>query len=93
MRIAFLVNRDIESVLALNMLLPGLSKHELSVFVSQQVGSAKSAPQVGCGAAYHVVCQVSAAAGAVMKAKAAVAMKCFMLVSRKRKPHAHPFDL
>src|SRR4051812_4377948 len=43
MRIAFLVNRDIESVLALNLLLPGLGAHELTVFVSGQVGSSKGA--------------------------------------------------
>jgi methionyl-tRNA formyltransferase len=41
MRIAFLVNRDIESVLALNLLLPGLAAHELSVFVSGQVGGSR----------------------------------------------------
>ncbi len=41
MRIALLVNRDIESVLALNLLLPRLAAHEVSVFVSGQVGGPK----------------------------------------------------
>jgi len=44
MRIAFLVNRDIESVYALNLLLPGLARHELFVFVSERVGSPAKAP-------------------------------------------------
>ncbi|HTP61494.1 MAG TPA: formyltransferase family protein [Burkholderiales bacterium] len=43
MRIAFLVNRDIESLVALNLLLPGLARHELSVFVSDRVGNPQSA--------------------------------------------------
>ncbi|SEQ41687.1 methionyl-tRNA formyltransferase [Solimonas aquatica] len=38
MRIALLVNRDIESNLALNLLLPQLAGHELSIFVSERVG-------------------------------------------------------
>ncbi len=44
MRIAFLVNRDIESVYTLNLLLPGLARHRLSVFVSDKVGSSAKAP-------------------------------------------------
>ena len=38
MRIAFLVNRDIESCLALNLLLPPLGGHEISAFISERVG-------------------------------------------------------
>src|SRR3954466_12772915 len=50
MRIAFLVNRDIESVLALNLLLPGLTAHEVSVFVSGQVcGSTGAKPAAMLG--------------------------------------------
>ena len=50
MRIAFLVNRDIESVVALNLLLLDLARHELFVFVSDRVGgstTAKSAAMLG----------------------------------------------
>lgn len=38
MRIAFLVNRDIHSNLALNLLLPQLAEHEITVFLSERVG-------------------------------------------------------
>lgn len=43
MRIAFLVNRDVESCLALNLLLPALREHALSVFLSERVGGAAPA--------------------------------------------------
>ncbi len=44
MRIAFLLNRDIESVYTLNLLLPGLARHQMSVFVSDRVGGSPKAP-------------------------------------------------
>ncbi len=43
MRIAFLVNRDVESNLALNLLLPALARHEIAVFLSERVGGSPSA--------------------------------------------------
>ena len=48
MRIAFLLNRDVESCLALNLLAPALARHQLSVFLSERVGGsapAKDAPR------------------------------------------------
>lgn len=45
MRIVFLVNRDIESNLALNLLLPELHRSTVGIFVSERVGGAgKTAP-------------------------------------------------
>src|SRR4029434_9725707 len=43
MRIAFLVNRDIESNFALNLLLPEIHQNTVGIFVSERVG-AKTAP-------------------------------------------------
>lgn len=42
MRIAFLVNRDVESNLALNLLLPSLARHEVTLFLSERVGGTAS---------------------------------------------------
>src|SRR5215204_3288464 len=38
MRIAFLVNRDIESNLSLNLLMPELHRSAVGIFVSERVG-------------------------------------------------------
>ncbi len=42
MRIAFLANRDVESNLALNLLLPALARQEACVFLSERVGGSAS---------------------------------------------------
>ncbi|MCO7224232.1 hypothetical protein [Pleionea sp. CnH1-48] len=44
MKITVLANRDIASNFALNLLLKALSKHQVSVFLSSQVGQAKPLP-------------------------------------------------
>lgn len=44
MRIAFLVNRDIESNFALNLLMPELHQSIVGVFVSARVGGARTVP-------------------------------------------------
>jgi methionyl-tRNA formyltransferase len=44
MRIAFLVNRDVESNLALNLLLPELHSRTCGIFLSERVGGGKAAP-------------------------------------------------
>ena len=44
MRIVLLANRDIASNLALNYLVKGLSEHQLTVFLSQQVGNPTKRP-------------------------------------------------
>ena len=44
MRITFLANRDLASNLALNILLPRLASHDLSLLLSSRVGSAAPRP-------------------------------------------------
>ncbi|AKA24955.1 formyl transferase [Pseudomonas chlororaphis] len=46
MRIAFLVNRDVESNLALNYLLPELHESTVGIFLSQRVGSGSKVPRL-----------------------------------------------
>ena len=46
MRIAFLVNRDIESNLALNLLLPELQESAVGVFLSERVGGRTAPPRM-----------------------------------------------
>ena len=46
MRIAFLVNRDIESNLALNLLLPELQQSAVGVFLSERVGGRAVPPRM-----------------------------------------------
>ena len=46
MRIAFLVNRDIESNLALNLLLPELHQRTVGIFLSERVGGKKVPPRM-----------------------------------------------
>ena len=43
MKIVFLVNRDIESNLALNLLLPGIHQSTVGIFLSERVGASKTA--------------------------------------------------
>lgn len=42
MRIAFLVNRDVESNLTLNLLLPEIHESTVGIFLSERVGSARN---------------------------------------------------
>ena len=44
MRIAFLVNRDIESNFALNLLMPEIGQSVVGVFVSERVGGSRTVP-------------------------------------------------
>lgn len=44
MKIAFLVNRDIESNFALNLLMPELHRSVVGIFVSERVGGSRTAP-------------------------------------------------
>jgi len=46
MRIAFLVNRDIESNLALNLLLPEIHQNAVGIFVSERVGARTVPPRM-----------------------------------------------
>jgi methionyl-tRNA formyltransferase len=46
MRIAFLVNRDIESNVALNLLLPEIHRDVVSIFVSERVGGKAAVPRM-----------------------------------------------
>jgi methionyl-tRNA formyltransferase len=46
MRIAFLVNRDIESNLALNLLLPEIHESVVGIFVSERVGGKTAPPRM-----------------------------------------------
>src|SRR5262245_51712938 len=46
MRIALLVNRDIESNLALNLLLPELHQNAVGIFVSERVGARTGLPRM-----------------------------------------------
>lgn len=49
MRIAFLVNRDVESNLALNLLLPRLHDQACGIFLSERVGGRKATPPAMLG--------------------------------------------
>jgi methionyl-tRNA formyltransferase len=44
MKIAFLVNRDIESNFVLNLLMPELHRSVVGIFVSERVGGSRTAP-------------------------------------------------
>src|SRR6266511_1174223 len=46
MRIAFLVNRDIESNFALNLLLPEIHRSAVRIFVSERVGARTVPPRM-----------------------------------------------
>lgn len=46
MRIAFLVNRDVESNLTLNFLLPEIHQSTVGVFLSERVGSGRKVPRM-----------------------------------------------
>ena len=44
MRIVFLVNRDIESNFALNLLLPEIHQSTVGIFLSERVGASRTVP-------------------------------------------------
>jgi len=46
LRIAFLVNRDVESNLTLNYLLPEIHESTVGIFLSERVGSSKKVPRM-----------------------------------------------
>jgi methionyl-tRNA formyltransferase len=49
LRIAFLLNRDVESNYAFNLLLPDLRNHTISVFLSERVGGARDSTAAALG--------------------------------------------